>query len=188
MAVCAVSFRQRFMSFSRLPPALILVIAIGTTGCRTYGDYGSEEKTTAKIAEVNEAFARSFERAQVDLEAFRRAAAGAPVLGQYADRYGEVVSRHGEMLDEHARAFERLGGGISRYLAASRLLRAIMSEQNLIAQRYAEVVRAAAGAIGIEVRDEPRPPDNYVHVPAYYERLRYQIEAPTLDAVLRAAG
>ncbi len=160
---------------------------LSLAGCRTYGDYGSVDKTVDKISEVNEAFARAYDRARTNAESLRRATVSTEALDPYAEEYEAIVAEHGRLVEQHTKAFDDLPGTLFRYSASNRLLGAIVSEQNLIGNRYAEVTRQAARAVGLESSDRPRPAYNYGLVPPYFERIRYTIGSRELDDVLRQA-
>lgn len=176
------------MTHQRFIPIVVAVLMLSLVGCRTYGDYGSVEKTVNKISEANEAFARALDRAQSNAESLRRAAQSAVALDHYAEAYEAIVAEHVEMVERHEKAFDDLPRSVFRYSASNRLLGSVVSEQNMIGNRYAEVAREAARAVGLESLDDPRPPYNYVLVPPYFERIRYSVGSPALDEVIRQAG
>ncbi len=176
------------MTHLRFIPIAVVLLAVALTGCRTYGDYGSADKTIDKISKANEAFARAHERAQTNADALRRASISSEALKPYAEEYDSIVTEHRRMVEEHSQAFGELSGRVFLYSAANRLLGAIVSEQNMIENRYAEVAREAASAVGLESSDHPRPPYSYGLVPPYFERIRYSVGSRGLDDVLRQKG
>lgn len=184
-----ISYNQsRMMTDLRFMPIAVSVLVLFLAGCRTYGDYGSVDKTVDKISEANEAFARAYERAQSNAEALRRAAQTNTAVVPYAEKYEMVVAEHGHMVDQHAEAFDALPGTVFRYAASNRLLGAIVSEQNMIGNRYAEIARDAARVVGLDSSDDPRPASNYSLVPPYFERIRHSIGSRGLDDVIRRTG
>ncbi len=170
---------------SLLAIGLLLMIS---SGCRYYGRYGAEEKTVAKIAEMNASFARALERAVSERDAFLAAAASRTELAPFADRFAAVVEEHGTLVDMHTRALGNLRGGPFGYTAANELLGSVVSEQELVRSAYTEVLRGAARKLGINARDEARDVANYGQVPPYYERIRFRLVQPTLDDILRYAS
>lgn len=176
------------MTHHRFLPIALSVLTLSLAGCRTYGDYGSVDKTVDKISEANEAFARAYERARSNAELLRRYAQSSEALTSSADEYDRIVAEHGQMVEQHAKAFDALPATVFRYSASNRLLGAIVSEQNMIGNRYAEVAREAARSVGLESSNELRPAYNYGLVPPYFERIRHSIESPDLDDVFRQAG
>lgn len=166
----------------------VVTVLLLSSGCRYYGRYGGEEKTVAKIVEINEAFARAYDRAVGERDAFSGAAARRPELASYANQYGAIVERHGRLVDAHARAAQNLRGGLFGYTAANQLLGAIVSEQESVRNAYAEIVRGASRQLEATGSDEPRDASNYGQVPPYYERIRFRAVQPTLDDILRSAS
>ena len=176
-------------------PALLgffgLALLLVASGCRTYGDdYGNEEATLEGIAEANEQFATDLARARTELATLRRAAEANPALEPLAEQYTEVLVAHGVTLDVHRDMAAELdvedsiwdqtvggwlGGGDYRPL--HRAYGAIISEQQLVRDRYDELVRNVLTAtrqdsINYAWALEPYPEGYYYVIPPQYERIR----------------
>ena len=140
-----------------------------------------------EIGEANSRFSLSLERARADLESLDRASAVTPALAPYAARFREVVQEHERLVDEHEAMASSRGGGPFGYRRASSLLGAIVTEQDAVTNAYAAVVAGAAASVGLSMDDRPGSAAVYQQTPPFYERIRYSIVRPPLDAVLRAA-
>lgn len=155
-------------------------------GCRTYGGYDTEQKSLAKLAELNERFAQALERARTDVESLQSVAAARPQFKAYATRYERIVDQHAHLVETQLAAYDDLAGRRLFYRRVSSVLGATITEQNAIFSAYSAVVEDAAASAGIAV-PSVRPASDYVKAPPYYERIRYEVVRPTLDEVVRTA-
>ena len=174
-------------ALSLLGLALLLV----ASGCRTYGDdYGNEEATLEGIAEANEQFADDLARARTELGTLRRVAAANPALEPLAEQYAELLVAHEVVLDVHRDMAAKLDAGDSiwdqtiggwvgggDYRPLHRAYGAIISEQQIVRDRYDELVRNALITTGRDSLNyvwalEPYPEGRYYVIPPQYERIR----------------
>lgn len=177
MTVTHTSLSQRLLS---LLAACILLL----TGCRTYGDYGSEEKTVVQIQHINEQFARALERAENDAAIVAEAAQSSPELGPLAADYAVAVAEHARLVELHRSQLADLLDGYSGYRARSRHLGSVITDQRSIRNRYREMSRRVALASGAD-GPELRSSSTYQHVPPHFLRIEYGAAAVRVSDVLR---
>ena len=161
------------------------------TGCRTYGDkYGNEEATLNQIGEANEQFADDLARARTNLAALRRAAESDSRLEALAEQYAELLVAHEALLAVHIEQAAELDAGDSiwdqtiggwlgggDYRPIHRTYGAIISEEQIMRDRYGELLANALVATGRDSLEapwtlEPYPEGRYYIVPPQYERIR----------------
>lgn len=146
------------MWFSDERRSLVVLLAVVAllSGCRTYGDYGTEEATMAEIVAANEEFGQALERAEAEGAELARAAATNPVLAVPAALYSQVLDMHRVLLAAHLLEAEELADGFSLfatinqipYRQLNRTYGAIISEQHAIRDRYQEVYTLVGGVVG----------------------------------------
>ena len=158
----------------------VLLLAFIAAGCRTYGGYDSAEKTLDEIREATERFAEDYERAQGERDALQRAAGNNPALGALAERFAAVVEHQGMVVEEHRTLAEEAsaGGNIlfawvgpDSYRKLHRTYGAIISDQQVVHDRYAEVLRELQQAVGGEAPAMVREEGRYQVTPQFYKRI-----------------
>ena len=163
----------------------LILVPLSLVGCRTYGDYGANEKTLAEIERVNEQFARNLARAQVDESTLSDAAVGNSSLTSLAEEYAQIVADHEEYVGKHSEELADLKAGFAGYRAISRLFGSIITDQHAIANRYRHVaaeLREVRGGEAVTLR----APDTYQQVPPFYLRIEYHSMEESVGDVLRA--
>ena len=156
-----------------------MFIALVLSGCRTYGDYGTEEATFAEIEDVNSRFADELDRAQAEQATLQRAA------GQYGDlkpfnaHYDELLSRHEALVASHAALTAQLsvktgpmGRLTSSYRDLNRALGNIVADQQMMKDLYEEFAQELAG-LNPETRSST---SRYEIVPPFYERIHAELD------------
>ena len=178
----------------------MLLVLFVAAGCRTYGGYGSAEDTLAKIQEATQRFAEDYQRAQGERDALQRAAAADPALAEVAERFAAVVEQQGAMVEEHRRTAEEAsaGGNIlfawvgpDAYRRLHRTYGALISDQQIIQDRYAEVLGALEEAVGTATMMKTPEEGRYQVAPHFYNRTEYaktQRSAADILAQARAAA
>lgn len=164
--------------------SLLVLAVVALAGCRTYGGYGTEEVSYLQILEANEQFADALIRAQAELRALEVLAQAEPALVPYALRYAALVNLHEEVLGAHAALTEEVDA--DDYRDVSRLLGAIVSEHQRIAERYRGLVDDSSFLLVSDstalVPGGVAPEGRYYAVPPYYVRLIDQANEPRLPA------
>ena len=161
----------------------VLLLVFVASGCRMYGGYGSRAATFEKIQQATQRFAEDLERARGERDALQRAAAADPALVDFAERFAAVVERQGAMVAEHQAlaADASAGGNIlfewvgpDNYRQLHSLYGAIISDQQIIEDRYDEVLMDLQQALGAMTPAERVPlQSRYQVAPHFYERIRY---------------
>lgn len=165
---------------------LILLLLFVVAGCRTYGDhYGNEEALLANILEANERFGEELARAQGELAALESVEA----FGDYAARYAAVAQVHEAILAEHRDLAEEAKEHDDNYRFLHRLYGAIISDQQIVKDRYGELVSAMARAAARDTTARAPVPDQsrYQVAPAFYERIAYENQQRSLAEILAEA-
>ena len=173
---------------------LLLTFAVG--GCRTYGGYGSTEDMLGKIQQATQRFAEDYERAQGERDALQRAASDDPALVALAERFAAVVERQGALVEEHRALAEEAsaGGNIlfawvgpDTYRQLHRTYGALITDQQIVQDRYGEVLRDLQQAVGaasaLTVQEEGR----YQIAPHFYNRIEYALDQRAVADILTQA-
>ncbi len=161
----------------------VLLLALVASGCRTYGSYGSEEELLGKIQQATRLFAEELERSRGEQDALQRAAAANPALADFAERFAAVVVRQEAMVEEHQALAQGVsaGGNIlfawvgpDSYRRLHSTYGAIISDQQIVRDRYAEVLMDMQQAVGTTTSVQRVPLQSHYQVaPQFYERIRY---------------
>ncbi len=161
----------------------VLLLALVASGCRTYGGYGSTEETLGKIQQATQLFAEELERSRGEQEALQRAAAANPALAAFAERFAAVVERQEAVVAEQQALAEaaHAGGNIlfdwvgpDSYRRLHSTYGAIISDQQIVRDRYAEVLMDLQQAVGATTPAQRVPlQSRYQVAPQFYERIRY---------------
>ncbi len=160
----------------------VLLLAFVASGCRTYGGYGSAEDLPGKIQQATQRFAEDYGRAQAERDALQRAATANPALDALSVRFAEVVAQQGALVEEHQRLADAAAGrGGSNFLFAwvgpdnyrwlHRIYGAIVSDQQLIRDRYAAVLRAVQQTVGGAPDQPVAEVGRYQVAPQFYKRI-----------------
>ncbi len=160
--------------------AFVLVV---TSGCRTYGQYGNTEAIPAQMQRAVQQFADDLARAESDILALSEAAAQNAALQPAESAYRDLIAKHQTFLEAHrAIAAEYEDGG--DYRALNREYGAIISEQRLVATRYAELhARVRRVVNGQSPAPEATMESRYVVNPAFYTRAQNRQRLSMQDAL-----
>ncbi len=161
----------------------VLLLALVASGCRSYGSYGSREEIYGKIQQATQLFAEELERSRGEQDALQRAAAANPAWAGFAERFAAVVERQEAMVEEHQALAEAAsaGGNIlfawvgpDSYRRLHSTYGAIISDQQIVRDRYAEVLMDVQQAVGLTIPAQRVPlQSRYQVAPHFYERIRY---------------
>jgi hypothetical protein len=165
----------------------LLALLLATTGCRTYGGYGSEEGTVAQIQQANADFDSRLDRARSDLELLQQSAQENPSLEGLVSVYEQVVAMHEDKLALHQSYAEGLTED-SGYREISRKYGAVISEQRLVSIRYQEMHERIQQTLrtGETSTESAALQSSYQVVPLYYRRAENQASGLTMRDALQA--
>lgn len=138
---------MRFSTSARLLSVFALLLLVG---CRTYGGYGTEEKTYANIQDAVQRFSEDLDRAKTDLQALQSAADTNEALQPYAERFASEVSRHEATLERHREVLDGLSPS-SSYRDLHRQYGAMTTDQRMIRTFYERTIYNVFAT----VHDEP---------------------------------
>ena len=170
--------------------SVCLFLLLVATGCRTYGDYDSADAFVAKIREAAEQSFRHYDRALTERDALQRATDADNSLMPVFERFAVAVDEHALLVEEHHKAarrasssnnilFQWVGPDTNRGL--HRLYGAIISDQQVISDRYDEVRRALLELTGMAAFVAPDEEDRRYMAPHFYRR---QSEGATIAQIL----
>lgn len=174
-------------NYSAMKPGIrifITVLVIGglTSGCRTYGGYNSESATYEQMQQAHRVFEEELNRARADLAKLQAAAGEQPDLSRTATRYAKVVEGHEVVLAEHADLIAGLSAD-SDYRDLKRAFGGIVAQQRTIRIQYEGVLNNAfASQDTTSIAERP-----YALIPPYYERIRQDERALTVNELLAGA-
>ena len=159
-----------------------MLILLG--GCRTYGGYGTEEATYAEIQKANVQFADALNRAQSEYRALETLARTNPALRPSAEHYAQLIAFHEALLLEHVAWAEQVD--VDDYRDVSRVLGAIVAEEQRLAERYGTIIGGAEQLLTADstmlVPGVGEPDGRYYVVPPYFVRVMEEMNAPLLPA------
>ncbi len=155
------------------PLLAVLALALAVGGCRTYGGYGSEAETLDQIQQANALFAEDFQRAQGDQAALQRAAASNPALGRFAEAFAAVLEAQQAVVAEHRLLAEEAAAHRRNYRVLNQTYGAIISDQQIIRDRYAEILADVQRTVEATPARPVDPPSRYQVVPQFYQRIAY---------------
>ena len=173
----------------------VFLLALVASGCRSYGSYGSREEIYGKIQQATQLFAEELERSRGEQDALQRAAAAHPALADFAERFAAVVERQAAMVEQHQALAEAAsaGGNIlfawvgpDSYRRLHSTYGAIISDQQIVRDRYAEVLMDVQQAVGGPAQRVPVQ-SRYQVAPHFYERLRYASAQRSVADILAQA-
>ena len=162
----------------------VLLFVFVAAGCRTYGGYGSTEEMLEKIQQATQRFAEDYERAQGERDALRRAASKDASLAALAERFAAIVEHQGAAVEAQralaAEAAEHAGSNIlfawvgpDSYRKLHRTYGAIITDQQIVQDRYGEVLRDVKQAMGASSVLSVEEQGRYQVAPHFYKRLEY---------------
>ena len=171
---------------------LVLLTSLLLMGCdpilRLYGDYGNVEAHHTQLVQALDGFEAALARNRADLVRLGAAAAGNPALAPAAEDLAAVVALHEALLlQQRAHVAELVDEDDYREL--NRGLGAIVSEQQMVADRYADIaMRLRAGNAPASYISSLEEAARYAFVPPQYYRTNNQVRAVTLDFSNAPAG
>ena len=162
----------------------VLLLVVVASGCRTYGGYGSSEDMLEKIQQATQRFAEDYERAQGERDALQRAAGGDASLAPLAEQFAAVVESQGAAVAAQQalaqEAADRTGSNIlfawvgpDDYRWLHRAYGALISDQQIIQDRYGEVLRALKETVGMTAASTMEEEGRYQVTPHFYKRIEY---------------
>ncbi len=171
---------------TRLVFVALLVVLLATTGCRTYGGYGSEEGTIEQIQQANSDFASQLDQARSDLNLLEESAQANSALDALVPVYRDVVALHEEKLALH-RDYANDVTAESGYREISRKYGAILSEQRLLSIRYQEMHERVRQALRGEASsaEQAALQSSYQVVPLFYRRAENEASDLTMREALQ---
>lgn len=155
----------------RLATLLLLVVLV--TGCRTYGDYGTEAELRNQISDAVDEFEKDLARSEADLAVLQRAAEGQSALNPMVDRFMSDIDAHRELLASHRTIAQNLEGS-SSYRDLHRGYGTVTTEQRMMRNTYNRTVRNIRSVVtGQPVDATPLPNKSFYFVePVGYARLQ----------------
>lgn len=167
------------------PMGSLVLLALILTGCRTYGGHGTEAETLDQMQQANRLFADALERARGELGVLERSTD--PAVAAFAEPYAAVVSQHEAFVETHRALAAEAADARGSYRTLNRLYTTIISEQQIVADGYAEVRRDLRQAVtGVAEQAIPLR-SRYQVAPQFYERIRYRLGPQTVTDILAAA-
>ena len=187
-------FMTAHRSLQHFRVLLFIFVAGGLvlTGCRTYGGYGSEEKTYHQIQETIRQLEQELGRAQSDLRRLETAADTVDALKPLADRYRELVASHEGYLQTYRGQAEALSAGAS-YRNLHRTYGAMITDRDLLHRQYTRTVRVVWATVrNVDVpRKTTLSSSMYSTTPVGFPRVRFRgpiTMAEALQAVAVESG
>ena len=164
-----------------------IIALVVLTGCRTYGDYGSEEATYAQIEKINTQFADDLDKARAEKAGLDRVVSQLSDLRGVDEEYAELLEKHESMIAHHAELTGHLkvkkgmlGRLTTSYRDLNRALGYIAAEQEAMKADYDTFVRRLAGM----TKSDRGAMSRYEIAPPFYERIRSSLERLSLaDAI-----
>ncbi len=173
---------------------VVVFFFIALTGCRTYGDYGTEQASYDQIETINTQFVQDLERAKGELQVLKRAAGIDGELHGAVAQYEALLVRHEEMIAEHEKWTQPLivktglfGKLSTSYRDLSRALGYIAAEQLSMHKQYdafAASLLSEAQRATFQVEQ-----GRYQVAPPFYEQIRFALAKRSIsDALDQRAG
>lgn len=172
-----------------------LVLFLMLAGCRTYGDYGSEQASFDRVAAINSQFAQTLERARGELETLQRAAASDSDLNAAVTQYEALLAQHAAMVSAHgdlAASLDVKTGMLGKltpsYRNLNRALGYIAADQLAMHNHYKQFATSLLedqGMIATVQQEQSR----YQIAPPFYEQIRFALAQKSIsDALAVRAG
>ena len=179
-----------YKKFSRHLSYLVLFLMLA--GCRTYGDYGSEQASFDRVAAINTQFAQTLERARGELETLQRAAASDSDLNAAVAQYEVLLAQHADMVAAHedlAATLEvktgMLGKLSTSYRNLNRALGYITTDQLTMHNHYKQFATSLLEDQGM-IASVEQEQGRYQIVPPFYEQIRFALAQKTISQALDA--
>lgn len=179
-----------YKKFSRHLSYLVLFLMLA--GCRTYGDYGSEQASFDRIAAINTQFAQTLERARGELETLQRAAASDSDLNAAVAQYEKLLAHHTEMVAAHgdlAATLEvktgMLGKLSTSYRNLNRALGYIAVDQLAMHNHYKQFATSLLEDQDMIANVELEQ-SRYQIAPPFYEQIRFALAQKSISEALAA--
>lgn len=182
------------MRKSFINSVFVLFVFVALSGCRTYGDYGSEQASYDQIMEMNARFAQGLERAKAELSGIEQAAASDRSLGEAVEQYKGLLEKHEALIKDHEElagtltvktgALGRLSSSYRDLNRALGYISASQIEMNNSYQSFAFNLVEEADRAGFEAEM-----GRYYVAPAFYEQIRHALSRRSVsDALNVRAG
>lgn len=165
--------------------SVLLLAVVVLTGCRSYGEHGSQEVMYDQMQLAVDQFESDLNRARADLDLLLDAAEEEEALQAFVEAYRRALERHENHLEEHQRAIERYDGS-SSHRDLRRNYGAIITEQRMVRNRYDRLhEQIQFTRLVVEEEDAPLALDRsrYALVPSFYDRTG-QPDPPTMREAL----
>ena len=165
--------------FRTLPVVLLLVVV--AAGCRTYGSYNAEALILEEIVQANRMFAEDLERARGDLAVLEGLEAANVSLEPLVAAYAAVILQQETLLALHQAMAEEAAENDDDYRLLHRTYGAIITDQQLIRDRYSHVLEALQNTLAPEAFQATIPLlSSYQIKPAFYQRIEHGLNQPSL--------
>ena len=169
----------------------ILVLFLLLAGCRTYGDYGTEQASFDRIGEINAQFAQTLDKAKAELETLQRAAATDSDLNAAVAQYEDMLARHEGLVELHGELASTLevktgmlGKLSTSYRNLNRALGAITADQLAMHKQYNQF--AASLLENTDMLLVEAEQGRYQIAPPFYEQIRFALAEKTIGEALSA--
>lgn len=152
---------------------MAVLVLVTASGCRTYGAYGNKEATLREIQRANQVFESELKQAQSTLSTIEQSGRSNPLYRAYGEEYRATVIAHETFLDSHRKWAESAQSHEGSYRYMHRVLGAILSDQQVIHDRYAYLqarvpTKVDSGHVNVAgIATDAR----YQAVPPYYQRI-----------------
>lgn len=173
-------------SSRRAATGLVAVLVLFVlTGCRTYGGYGTEPETIDQIRIANDQFAEEMERARAEYEYLLEQVQQDPGLVAFAESYLAILQLQEQKLLENLDLAESAYDNPDNYRTLSRVYGAIISNQNVVEDRYDALYRVMVEARTQQVLpEEALPPARWQVAPPEYDRMRRVLQQRSVRDIL----
>ncbi len=166
-----------------------LLVCILLTGCRTYGDYGTEQASFDRIATINGIFAQELEKAKGELQYLTQAAGSDAELKTAVANYEALLAKHEAMVASHNELASSLvvktglfGKLSTSYRDLNRGLGYIAADQLNMRNQYKTF---AASLLESSQRAHVQDEQSRYHVaPPYYEQIRFALAEKSVSDAL----
>ncbi|MFK7846347.1 MAG: hypothetical protein AB8G77_13700 [Rhodothermales bacterium] len=174
----------------------LLLVFLVLSGCRTYGDYGTEQASYDRIAAINTQFSQDLERAKGDLEVLKRAAGSDSDLKMALMQYESLLAQHEEISARHKEMALNLtvktglmGKLSTSYRDLNRALGSITIEQLSMHKNYSRFAASLLEDDSYKAIAGPESASRYHIAPPFYEEIRYALAKVSVsDALDLRAG